>query len=238
LSRKRITQIADSFLCRHGLEPGSYTPPTPIELLVDEEPDIYLRFDQLDARPGNEPYVLGMTRWSFDGKKEIIINGALDDADNTQSEYRLLFTLGHELFHAIEHLPLMDGQPDAYFHTVHDPGKRRSGMTRAQRALEQWRASTGPRLLNTPEDWREWQAQQFSASILMPEWALRQELCARDIAVPVITDDPRTVALELATSYGFADQYFEEPLHQTFRVSGFAMAVRLLSLGLVGEAAM
>jgi Zn-dependent peptidase ImmA (M78 family) len=174
-----------------------------------------------------------MTRWGLDGKKEIILNDALDNPESAQNEYRLLFTLGHELFHAIEHLPLMTGQR-AYFRTTADTLRGRTRQTRAHRALDQWRATTAPRMLSTPEDWREWQAQKFAACVLMPEWAVRQELAAREVDVPVEgAIDPRTMALELATSFAFEDRYFEEPLHQTFRVSGFAMAVRLLSLGLV-----
>src|SRR5438552_2336055 len=186
LSKDRIAKIADAFLRKHGLTESTYVPPTPLEHLIDREPDIRLRFDELDTTPTSEPYVLGKTRWALDGKKEIIINSALDNPDTPNNEYRLLFTLGHELFHAIEHLPLMQGQPQAYFHTVNDRFRPESPhQTRAQRSLEHWRTTSAPRPLVTAEDWREWQSQRFSASVLMPEWALRQELREREIDLPV-----------------------------------------------------
>jgi transcriptional regulator with XRE-family HTH domain len=239
LSRETITAIANGFLRRHGYGPGRYTPPTPIELMIDCEPDIVLRFDDLDPQPSTEPNVLGMTRWAIDGRKEIIINDALNSYDSAQNEYRLLFTLGHELFHAIEHLPLMTGQPYAYFRTTSET-KGHVGQTRAERALAQWRATTAPRRLDTPEDWREWQAQQFSAAVLVPGWALRAELAARDVELPVQhSGDARATALELAGSLEFQGRLFEEPLHQVFCVSRLAMAVRLLSLNIVsGERTM
>jgi transcriptional regulator with XRE-family HTH domain len=40
LTERRITTMADRFLQRHGLTLGAYTPPTPLEALVDAEPDI------------------------------------------------------------------------------------------------------------------------------------------------------------------------------------------------------
>jgi len=49
--------------------------------------------------------VLGLTGWDEGGNRQIVINSVLADRQWESEEHRFNFTLGHELFHAIEHLP-------------------------------------------------------------------------------------------------------------------------------------
>lgn len=243
LSRKQIAAMADGFLRKNGLGPGTYSPPTPIESLVESEPDIRLRIGDLDQSPAHRAYVLGMSRWGTDGSKEIVLNSALVESEDETSEYRLLFTLGHELFHALDHLPLMDSntrrQVECFrtsipYHPINLPKARK---TSAQRAVERWRdIDSPPRRLLTNEDWREWQAQTFAACVLMPEWAIRDEFYKRTgIQHTRCSDDrnPRALAFEIAGQSVVGNDVYDQSLNRLFKVSAQAMAIRLLSLKLI-----
>jgi|GEM_PF-1191859 len=243
LSRKQITARARGFLAKHGVTPETYRPPTPIESLVDFEADIRLRVRDLDENPTSRPYVLGLSRWGADGNKEIALNSALVDKDDETSEHRLLFTLGHELFHALEHLPLMESDSQKQvkcFRTVVPFPESASSIARrttAQRVIERWsEADSLPRRMSTHEDWREWQAQTFAACVLMPDWAVRKEFYDR-ISAPEIrcgaNQNPRALAFEVATKNTFGTRMFDKSLNRLFKVSGQAMAIRLLSLALI-----
>lgn len=106
LSKERIDKAAYSLLARYGLDEKTFSPPTPVELIVEQEPGIKYRIDKLACKKTGEPLVLGLTGWNDDGDREIIINGVLADSSNKTDGHRFNFTLAHELFHAIEHLPL------------------------------------------------------------------------------------------------------------------------------------
>jgi len=243
LSRKQITAMADLFLRKHGLVPGVYRPPTPIESLVESEPDIRLRVGDLDQSPSHKAYVLGMSRWGKDGNKEIVLNSVLVESEDETSEYRLLFTLGHELFHALDHLPLMDSNTRRQvecFRTVSPYGAvtlPTARKTPAQRAVEHWRdTESSPRRLLTNEDWREWQAQTFAACVLMPEWAVRDEFNKRTGKHRIQCGEgmnSRALAFDVATKTTMGNQVFDHSLNRLFKVSAQAMAIRLLSLRLI-----
>ena len=99
LSKIGLAKLAKNFLTKHGLGPDTYVPPTPIERLVEREGVTYLSDDNLQTHKG-KAIELGMSHWSkahFD-RREIRINAALD-TDEKGDNYRLRYTVGHELFH-------------------------------------------------------------------------------------------------------------------------------------------
>ena len=243
LSRAKITSLAYNFLRRHGLDEDSYAPPTEVEMLVEMEPGIDYRIDLLKCHRNGQPFVLGLTRWNLEGDRQIVINAALADSPRPTDIARFNFTLGHELFHALEHLPLTSPAPGATAalnraHTdlviVDRCGDKRSA---AEKAVSSWVDKAEGRQLLTEEDWREWQANTFSSAILMPEWAVTCEFTRRvgtDVAW-VSTGNPREVALHFAGEFVFGDVAFEQSIAEKFAVSRQAMAIRLLQLGLVKE---
>lgn len=240
LSRKRIIEMAESFLAKHGLTNETYNPPTPIEKLVELEPDIRLRVRELDRKKNGKPFVLGLSRWDSEGNKEIALNSRLADNEDETSEYRLLYTLGHELFHALDHLPLMSAEArlrTECCRAVLSLNSTEGSMTAAQRAVKFWqRGESSPRKLFSPEDWREWQSQTFSAEVLMPQWAIRKEFVDRTGGAALKSGEdtnPKEVAFTVATQKVFGSRMFEKSLNQLFKVSAQAMAIRLLTLKLV-----
>ncbi len=241
LSKRAIANRAYQILARNGLDPTNYVPPTPIEWLVEEEGFAYA-IDDLPSSDGG-PIVLGRTRWNG-AEREITINSALAESSRECDWHRFRFTLGHEFFHAIEHLPLMTatshGQMPrtAVIDVGFLPGHTRSRQSRAERAVGRWASSGGARGLLTREDWREWQANVFASAILMPEEAVRgafeQRVQGESVCVPQ-GENPREFALDLAGELLLAGTVYAQSLAELFDVSRQAMAIRLLDLGLVRE---
>jgi transcriptional regulator with XRE-family HTH domain len=252
LTRNAIVNMAYRFLERHGLNEDSYAPPTEVECLVEMEPEIEYRIDTLKCRKSGEPLVLGLTRWSSEGQKQIVINTALADSKKESDSCRFNFTLGHELFHAIEHLPLaprttgeslrrLSPITDVMFVDRSEEGERvRLGIHKSavQKAVDAWAKNTTRKRLVTDEEWREWQANVFSSVLLMPGWAVEAEFrkrTAMDSIAAGETEDARQLALSIAGEQIFDSGVFEHSLAQKFQVSRQAMAIRLLDLGLVQE---
>lgn len=240
LSKLDIRRRAECVLAEHGLTPETYAPPTPIERIIEDSKGIILvPSDRPGMRQerGNSPLVLGLTRWDDDDRRlieisELLFNG--DDDDRLR--HRLNYTLAHEFWHAIEHLPLMSAQG------------RRGGMFRItydHRLLTDpsrpgwWTRKTKRKLL-TNEDWQEWQAQCFASEILMPHWSVRAAFQRRLGSVP--TPVPPGCAREewadqlAGTTFERAGVEFR-PLYELYDVSRQAMAIRLCELNLVGQVA-
>lgn len=244
LTKRAVANLAYSFLARHGLSADSYAPPTEVEMLVEMEPGIEYRVDRLKCTKRGDPVVLGLSCWSADGNRQVIINSVLADSRRATDVHRFNFTLGHELFHAIEHLPrtrsalslnrvaAADGLEEIVFVEVLRPG--RIQRSPAERAVKAWVQSGKQRRLLTGEDWREWQANTFAAALLMPEWAVEPEFEKRVGKPVLVTDaDSKEVALQVAGENLFGDVVYEQSLADKFAVSRQAMAIRLLDLGLV-----
>lgn len=246
LSKRAVADLAYGFLARHGLSADTYAPPTEVEMLVEMEPGVEYRVDHLKCTKRGSPLVLGLSCWSADGVRQIIINSALADSKRTTDVHRFNFTLGHELFHAIEHLPrtrsliaLNRAVADAcleeiVFVEVLQPIRIRQSS--AERAVRAWAQSGKARRLLTDEDWREWQANTFAAALLMPEWAVKPEFEKR-VGKPTLisASDPKEDALRIADEMLFNDVVYEQSLADKFAVSRQAMAIRLLDLGLIQE---
>jgi Zn-dependent peptidase ImmA (M78 family) len=217
-----------------------YLPPTPIELFVENEPDVSYRIDELRCDKSGAPLVLGLTGWDAQGRRQIVLNSKLADSDRTSDHSRFNFTLAHELFHALEHLPRVPKQTStslARTQVFVDWGVSHPSV--AERAVARWTRANQPRSFTTQEDWREWQANTFASALLMPEWAIRAEFRTRvgADATRASAADLREAALKIADQTGFETGDFDQSLAQLFAVSRQAMAIRLLQLRLVKEAA-
>jgi Zn-dependent peptidase ImmA (M78 family)/transcriptional regulator with XRE-family HTH domain len=243
LTKARIEEMAYEKLRSYGIDEDNYKPPTPIELLVEEEKDLLYRVEPLKNDTRGNPLVLGLTGWDEHGTRQIVINSLLADSNRSSDEHRFFFTLAHELFHAFEHLgrvpkhivaPLTRVQLCDAFLAESVDLKRQSPATRA---VSKWAdGKVGSRNLSTDEDWREWQANVFASAILMPKWAVRAEFRARFGDGPISVDGSENVrdfALWIASNCGDGLDGDRPSLMEVFRVSRQAMAIRLLGLGLV-----
>jgi hypothetical protein len=245
LSKRRINSMACDALNRSGLTSETYSPPTPIELIVESEPGVLYRIEKLKCDRQGNPLVLGLTGWDEWGNRQIVINSVLADSNRESDEHRFNFTLGHELFHAVEHLPRVPREAaaplarikvcDAVFIDAKSPRSHSA----AERAVNSWTANVvGSRRLTTDEDWREWQANVFSSALLMPDWAVTTEFqlrLATDVMQPDRSANIRENALRVAGETVFESGVYEKSLADLFAVSRQSMAIRLLELGLVKE---
>lgn len=242
LTARWIEARAEQFL------PNQYHPPTKVDVIIERQPDIRILVDDdLDPDPDSKPRILGVTHWHEDEVHRVIkMNAKLieDGSDTSYRRYR--YTLGHEFFHAIEHLPLM-GQRHRNRGAclreavLEDAGVVHNVASEPPSSVEQvpeaptwWlRQRSGPRPLQTNEDWREWQCNVFARALLMPTASVQAEFAARfgEDAI-VAAGDTRETAWNLATAE-FSDFGCFAPLYQLYDVSRQAMAIRLLSLGLV-----
>ena len=241
LTRSAIGRMAEGILERNNLGEADYIPPTPVELIVEKEPGVLYRIEELKCDKYRNPLVLGLTGWGEHGERQIVVNSVLADSNRGSDSHRFNFTLAHELFHAVEHLPRIPKEtvpPLARMQLFVD-GEQIRRQSAAERAVKSWASNQqGPRGLSTNEDWREWQANTFAACLLMPSWAVVREfherIASEEFEVSV-SDNPREAALELAAQRVFGAAIYEKSLADTFEVSRQAMAIRLIQLGLLEE---
>jgi transcriptional regulator with XRE-family HTH domain len=211
-----------------GGDLSTYKPPTPIEEVIEFE-DGNIDLALFDASvggslPDGTPRVLGRCRWITDGRIEIGIDERLFNAEpGSPARRRGNFTLGHEYFHAVEHLPRLR----QFVGLVLNRDLREVQIAELNTSGKRARKS-----LSTNEDWREFQANTFSAAILMPSEVVQREFHSRfgeySYAVPEseLMDACMTFA-ELADA--------SVSLASLFDVNPQAMAIRLQTLGLVIE---
>lgn len=241
LSKQAIARMADKLLARNGLSESNYTPPTPVEMLVENEPGVLYRIDDLKCDKYHDPLVLGLTGWNHRGERQIVVNSVLADSNRQSDVHRFNFTLAHELFHAVEHLPRVPKEtvPSLARMQVFIDAEHPRRQSAAEKAVKSWTSNgIGPRGLSTNEDWREWQANTFAAALLMPSWAVvrefRQRIGADKIEV-LLPNNGREAALALGGERIFESTIYEQSLAELFDVSRQAMAIRLLQLELVQE---
>ena len=245
LNKSSIEKMANAILAKSYQK---YKPPTLIENIVENQTNINLVLsDKYDGKySDDEPRVLGMSRWSktYQGIREIIISSKLFESEDASKRNRLNFTLAHELFHAIEHLPLMQslaGNTTLMRIGLLPPQLNcdRSTVKPSIRKLMlcSWVKDTqGPKKLSSDEDWREWQANYFAACILMPSNAVSSEFYDR--FETKFLESPKEMnskqyALEVATTLITPNYVCNKSLCDAFAVSAQAMAIRLLQLKLV-----
>lgn len=235
LSRLRVRQAAMEVLTKVF---GREIPlPVPLDRIVSEYDREILLTGRSDIEPAplrdGSPSVLGLSRWSRDGKRrELVVHQDLLDARDKPGRRRANFTIAHELFHCIEHLPLVQARcPDFAM-------KRSVAFVSLSPSVlhKPWyQQSHQRRRLSTNEDWREWQANQFAAELLMPEDSVREtfmQLFGQE-SLLAIDGDSRKLADEVARK-AFKDEDGNMMcLTDRFDVNAQPMAIRLLTLGIV-----
>jgi len=241
LSKARIEERANNFLKKHGIIQTSYHPPTAIEILAEKESGIRLRTDDtLKMFRNGEPMELGVSHWSpcQDNTREIRVNYALEKGSYA-SNHRFRFTVGHELFHCIEHLLLMDDKMRLTnaLHRALLEAEKETAHRDKKNFIEHWiKAPNKPRKLFSNEEWREWQADYFSACILMPEWSVREEFAKRFSEGEIVVsdaDEVRKIACQVAGDKICSSGIFDYSLSEVYDVSVIAMAIRLMNLNLI-----
>jgi transcriptional regulator with XRE-family HTH domain/Zn-dependent peptidase ImmA (M78 family) len=239
LTRARIEQFAHKVLEQHGITTASFTLPIPVDRIAEltDGVDVVWR-SSLKCMDVGQSNVMGLSRWSERGEgrwvKEIHLNPALIDSETSVSQHRLNFTLGHELFHCLKHLPLM----------FKEKGIRNSLLRQGTSLIhtcyggeiDAWRqGKSSSRKLRTSEDWREWQANEFASHLLMPRWAIAKTLRSMGPQVHLAAagatsgNDACYVLAAQPTADG-------RSLNETFGVSRTAMAFQLAKFNTFGQA--
>lgn len=236
LSAAQIESIATRLLASQS--DGRLTLPVPIEEIIDGlGPEVQLIIDpEIEGgrlRDGS-PAVLGLSRWSKNGeRRELVIHEDLFDTEDESNRRRCRFTLAHELFHCVEHLSLVQDR------TVEYALQRRIAyVSLAPRltSIKWFDRKRKPKVLQTNEDWREWQANTFAGALLMPADPLRvafAQATGRDCLKGTSGETPQQLADRLARLPYVDPQGQLGSLADRFDVNPQPMAIRLLGLGLV-----
>ncbi|MCG8408279.1 MAG: helix-turn-helix domain-containing protein [Phycisphaerales bacterium] len=219
---------------------GSEIPiPIPLETVVNklDRNIILVVHDEIECgrlRDGS-PAVLGMSRWSPDGRRrELVVHEELFEAEDPPSRRRANFTVAHELFHCIEHLPLVQARNPAVMFA------RKIGYLTFAPELsgKPWYEQTnGQKKLSSREEWREWQANTFAAELLMPDKSVMDAFEELFEVSQLIAEygNLRQFADEVARTIATDNLGEETSLVDRFDVNPQAMAIRLMNLDLVVE---
>lgn len=188
-------------------------PPIPVDEILECFLNLSLQFGDL-PRELELPDVLGAIRFR---EREVLIDQTLDPTANPQKEGRYRFTVAHEMGHweLHRHAFLQNANQPLLF----DAGP---GPTHACRAT-----STEP---------IEWQANTFAGFLLMPKEMVRQAW--NDQQRSLEPYDARDELKDLSSRWGLADDNrptvnVAKTMAQRFKVSGQAMQIRLIGLGLI-----
>lgn len=215
LPRKRIEGEALSLLAEYGRRFGAVDrPPIPAEEIIECLLELYLGFDDL-GQMLSMPDVLGAT-WV--GEKRVLIDETLDPTLPSAVEGRYKFTVAHEIGHWQLHRHYFQNDP-------------------AQASL--FNASPKPSIAcrtSSRKDPIEWQADYFAGQLLMPRemvfaaWEERHGSLEPYVAVDEVEalSARWSLAEDRTPTVGVARELADE-----FGVSGQAMQIRLLGLGLI-----
>ena len=215
LPKEEIESAAHCLLWQYGEKFGVVDrPPIPVDEVLECQLDLHLGFDDLRLRLA-VPDALGAT-WVED--RRVVIDQSLDPAEHPRKEGRYRFTVGHEVGHweLHRHLCRQRAGQSLLFKEMREPSivcRTRSARSRP-----------------------EWQANAFSAFLLMPSRMVVQAWRRRrGDTLPYVADREIT---ELSKRRRLGDR--EEPtveiardIASEFHVSGQAMQIRLRSLGLI-----
>ena len=175
-----------------------------------------LDFDDLPKLLGVEADVFGAT-WI--DRQQVIIDQSLDPTVHPERIGRYNFTVGHETGHWQLHRPylLKNADQQALFELKGGPAV----VCRASQAREPI----------------EWQADFFSACLLMPKAMLKECWLAQRNGLGPITLGELRDASDLNFGVKNSDdaiiECFSKPLARAFAVSPIAMRIRLETLGLI-----
>ena len=214
IPEKHIERAACDLLFAYGRKYGEVAaPPVPVEEMLECHLGLTMGFDDLPKRFG-EPGILGAT-WIED--KNVLIDQSLDPAENPRLEGRYRFTVAHEAGHWVLHRhQLIQARSAPLIDSISQP----SIICRAggkKKPIES-------------------QADRFAGYLLMPEeMVLRHWTEMAGALEPYVAKDE---ILDLIATLGLAED--EKPTVEiakrmagVFHVSGQAMQIRLIKLGLI-----
>lgn len=209
-----IERAADDLLAGYGLKFGEVLkPPVPVDQILESHLGLSLDFDDMLKRV-EQPGVLGAI-WV--AEKQVVIDLSLDPAENPRQEGRYRFTVAHETGHWVLHrsqllehraAPLFNGNPAPSI-VCRDSGKK-------------------PPI--------EIQADKFAGFLLMPAAMVRRQWVeATGGSEPfVVEDEIKGLAERLALEEGAVPTVrISKHMADVFHVSGQAMQIRLIALGLI-----
>jgi len=213
LTNSQIENDTRLLLAEYEQRFGEITePPIDVEGIIESLFQLDLRFANLKSSLGAD--VLGAT-WIVE--REVRVDETLDPTVDERKEGRYRFTLGHEVGHWRLHRPLFEAKVNQgnLFGEVGEP------------AIVCRSSSKEP---------QEWQADVFSGFLLMPE-----PLVKKQWEVIVGSLEPYFAADEIEaiqTRWSLAENNtptvcVARKLAQVFKVSGQAMQIRLIGLGLI-----
>ena len=226
LSRKQIDAIAEEYL--NDFRPDYLKDPQPVD--VDKFAVEYLNYRQDIQYLSNSGIYLGMFVFSdtdlvevYDSQKDeakyvsekadtIMIDRTLLERGQ---EGRYRFTMGHEIAHGLFHRPQTDPYQEylKLFHGSEDGS--REMIFRC--SMPQDRLESDPEMRWTDEQWKEWQADAFSSSLLMPKMMVGQVAKEHNI-------DQKSI---------YARENLITDVARTFDVTPTAARVRLSTLGIL-----
>jgi len=202
-------------LAEYGRKYGEVVaPPVPVDAVLEAHLGLGLDFDDLPGLVG-APDVLGAT-WIQD--RRVLVDQSLDPEENPAREGRYRFTVAHEVGHWELHRRFF--LEDAAQPSLFGEKKAPSIVCRTSSRKEPM----------------EWQADSFASFLLMPKemvlkaWEAHNGNLAPYIAAAELAD--------LTARWGLAEDdrptvEIARTLAREFRVSGQAMQIRLIGLGLI-----
>ena len=160
LSRTQIDDEAKKFLIKY--RPNALKEATKLDLENLIENDLGLNIDYQNLDENHQ--ILGATVFKDGYMNTMVFDIKL--SEDYKQEGRFLFTLAHEIGHWILHRKhfFIDEQQQSIFHLLEDENKDNFiiCVKRNESAMLYVRKKT-------PEEWIEWQADNFASSLLMPK---------------------------------------------------------------------
>jgi len=202
-------------LAEYGRKYGEVVaPPVPVEEILEAHLGLGLEFDDLPSLVG-VPDVLGAT-WIQD--RRVLVDQSLDPEENPAREGRYRFTVAHEVGHWELHRRffLEDAAQPSLFGEEAEP----SIVCRT----------------STRKEPMEWQADTFAGYLLMPKDMILQAWEAQHGGMePYIAEEEMA---DLSAKWGLAEDRqttvgVAKDMARVFNVSGQAMQIRLIGLGLI-----
>lgn len=216
LSEEQIENSSFALLAGYGREFGEIRrPPIPVEEILESHLKLRFDFDDLPRLMG-KPGVLGAI-WI--PKREVKIDQSLDPTVDPSKEGRYRFTVSHEVGHWELHRHLFSGHPGqgSLFREQSEPIVCRAGAT----------------------DPIEWQANSFAAYLLMPkEMVLKAWKTIHGKLDPYVAIDELADLNVRKARWGLGPDdcpavRVARDMARKFKVSGQAMQIRLIRLGLI-----
>lgn len=189
-------------------------PPIPVEEILEAHLELNLGFDDLVKQLGLSD-VLGAT-WVQD--RRVLIDQSLDPTDNPIKEGRYRFTVAHEVGHweLHRHLFMQNQNQTSLFGNIERPSIVCRTCSRKEPI--------------------EWQADTFSGFLLMPkDMVFKSWESLHGSRTPYIAEEEMA---DLSAKWGLAEDELPtvdvaRELAGKFNVSGQAMQIRLIGLGLI-----